>query len=253
MVLPSLSLVLPMFNESESVDSTLARALRSLGENFADFEIIVVDDGSTDNCVSKVERWARQDQRIVLVLLPHNQRFGGALRRGLETASKETVLYTDFDLPVSPDFFPTVLQALKRADVVTGFSAAQRKNLSWYSKLISRTYNLLVHTFCRLPVRDVNFGLKAMRGSLCQQLRLASSSPFIDAEILLRAKRMGCRIAELAVPFSPRKYGVSQIRRLDVVAWTLADMAAWCLAARLSYPIKWSCERNFPATSSPLL
>jgi glycosyltransferase involved in cell wall biosynthesis len=240
----TLSLVLPMFNEEESVEQTLREALRSLESNFGDFEIIVVDDGSTDGCAAKVESWAARDSRIVLIRMVRNTRFGGALRRGLETASKEFVLYTDFDLPVPLDFVPEILRELARVDVVTGYSPEIPKNLSWNTRLISRTYNFLVHSAFGLPLRDVNFGLKAMRKSTLEKFRLTSRSPFVDAELFLQAIRSGCRIGEIAVPFSLRQHGVSRIRRPDVIARTFFDMAYFFLWGKRNRSADASANRH---------
>ena len=119
-VSPSLSLVMPMYNEIDSVEKTLTTAIESLARNFADFEIIVVDDGSGDSCGDRVGVWAKRDSRIVLLRKDKNERFGGALRAGLEAATKDLIFYTDFDLPVDPGFFPEVVESLTASDVVTG-------------------------------------------------------------------------------------------------------------------------------------
>ena len=147
----SVSLVLPMFNEGEVVEQTLTTALASLQANFGDFEIVVVDDGSSDDCAARVARWAAENPRIVLHRLERNERFGGALRRGLEAASKEWIFYTDFDLPVDLDYFPVILKELKQTDMVTGYSAEIPKNLEWNTKMLSVGYNGLVRFTFRLP------------------------------------------------------------------------------------------------------
>ena len=102
-VATAISLVLPMYNEDQVVEATLTHALECLDRLFEDFEIVVADDGSTDDSAQKVARWAARDPRVKLVRLPSNQRFGGALRAGLSAASNEFLVYTDFDLPVSLD------------------------------------------------------------------------------------------------------------------------------------------------------
>lgn len=224
-VSPGVSLVMPMFNEGASVEKTMTTALESLSRNFSDFEIIVVDDGSDDDCATSVAVWAKRDRRVTLLRRYKNERFGGALRAGLEAASKDLIFYTDFDLPVDPDFFPEVVNSLTNSDVITGYSPEYPKNLSWSSKLLSRGYNLLTRTFFGLGLRDVNFGFKAMRRSVIDSMRLISRSPFVDAELFVQARRGRYRISEIAVPFSTRKLGISRIRRFDVVAWTLLDMA----------------------------
>src|SRR6266404_7512015 len=113
----AISLVLPMFNEGPVVEATLTRALGFLDRLFEDFEIVVADDGSTDDCAQKVASWAARDARVKLVRLPSNQRFGGALRAGLCAASNEFLVYTDFDLPVALSCLPRILHEFSDADV----------------------------------------------------------------------------------------------------------------------------------------
>jgi glycosyltransferase involved in cell wall biosynthesis len=232
-VSPSVSLVMPMYNESACVDRTLSVAIESLSRNFSDFEIIVVDDGSTDDSAARVQRWASTEPRVSLVRMKRNERFGGALRAGLAAASKDLIFYTDFDLPVDLDFFPEAVRELSSVSVVTGYSPEYPKNLSWSSKLLSSGYNGLVQFLFRLRLRDVNFGFKAMRRSALERMKLVSRSPFVDAELFIQARRAGHGVREIAVPFTARKLGVSRIRRWDVIAWTLLDMAR----VRLFIPI----------------
>jgi glycosyltransferase involved in cell wall biosynthesis len=219
------SLVLPMFNEAPVVDVTLKHAIDGLQRKFADFEIVVADDASTDGCAEKVEQWTRNDPRIKLVRLSHNQRFGGALCAGLQAASKDFLVYTDFDLPIRLDSLPRLLEAFADADVLTGYSDAGAKYANWKSKVISLGYNSMVRALFGLRLRDINFGFKAVRRSVWEKLRLRSRSPFVDAELFVQAQHLGFRVKEIPVPFVQRQLGASHIRRLDVIAATLLDMA----------------------------
>jgi glycosyltransferase involved in cell wall biosynthesis len=220
-----ISLVLPMFNEAPVVDVTLKQAVEGLERRFADFEIVVADDASTDGCAEKVEQWTRNDPRIRLVRLPHNQRFGGALCAGLQAASKDFLVYTDFDLPIRLDSLPRLLEAFADADVLTGYSDAGPKYANWKSKLISIGYNSMVRALFGLRLRDINFGFKAVRRSVWEKLQLHSRSPFVDAELFVQARYLGFRVKEVPVPFVQRHLGASHIRRLDVIAATMLDMA----------------------------
>jgi glycosyltransferase involved in cell wall biosynthesis len=221
----AISLVLPMFNEGPVVEATLTRALGFLDRLFEDFEIVVADDGSTDDSAEKVARWAAGDARFKLVRLPVNQRFGGALRAGLCAASNELLVYTDFDLPVALNSLPRILGEFSDADVLTGYSDSVPKDANWRCRMISRGYNSLVRGLFGLSLRDINFGFKAIRKSVWDQLALHSCSPFVDAELFIRARRQSFRVKEVAVPFCQRQLGASHIRRFDVIAATLWDMA----------------------------
>jgi glycosyltransferase involved in cell wall biosynthesis len=197
--------------------------------SFKDFEIVVEDDASTDDSSEQVQRWASKDPRIRLVRLARNQRFGGALRAGLAAARNEFLFYTDFDLQVGLHCLPQMLNEFAEADILTGYSANEVKHANWRSEIISRGYNSLVRSLFGLRLRDINFGFKALRKSVRDQLTLRSCSPLVDAELFVQAKRLGYSIKEVAVPFSLRKVGTSRIRRPDVIFWTLLDMARFRL------------------------
>jgi len=233
------SLVLPMFNEAPAVDATLAQVIESLKRRFVDFEIIIADDASTDGCVEKVDQWARRDSRIRLVRLAHNERFGGALCAGFQAASKEFLVYTDFDLPIRLDSLPRLLEEFSDADVLTGYSDADHKYANWKSRVISIGYNTMVRTLFGLKLRDINFGFKALRRSVWEKLQLRSRSPFVDAELFVQAQHLGFRVKEIPVPFVQRQLGTSHIRRLDVIAATMLDMLKLrlTLSRRLGRPV----------------
>ena len=230
-----ISLVLPMFNEAPCVDITIATALRVLGENFADFEIVVADDASTDQSASLIEQWSGRDPRVRLVRLVRNERFGGALRAGLTAARNEYLVYTDFDLQIGLECLPGLIREFHDADVLTGYSADVEKHANWRAKIISHTYNFLVRTLFNVRLRDINFGLKALRKPVWNQLRLRSRSPFVDAELFVQVSRLGYRIKQVPVPFSFRTTGASHIRRFAVIARTFSDMVlCWVAPPRLT-------------------
>ena len=246
----TISLVLPMFNEGPSVATTMTRVLESLGRDFADFEIVVADDCSTDDCVHQVEQWARRDPRIRLVRLARNQRFGGALRAGLDAASKEFLFYTDFDVPVDLQVLPRLLAEFAVAEVLTGYAEQGTKHANWRSAVLSKGYNFLVRSLFGLALRDINFGFR----SVWNQLTMRSRSPFVDAELFVQAQRLGYRVKEVPVPFSPRHLGSSRIRRLDVISWTAWDMVRLRLTASVESPGKFAKHRGPPAAvPQPLL
>ena len=219
-----------MFNEAPCVDQTITTALRVLAENFTEFEIVVADDASTDHSAALLEQWVACDPRVRLVRLVRNERFGGALRAGFAAARNEFLVYTDFDLQIGLECLPGLILEFHDADVLTGYSADVEKHANWRAKIISHTYNFLVRTLFNVRLRDINFGLKALRKPVWDQLRLRSRSPFVDAELFVQVSRLGYRIKQVPVPFSFRMAGASHIRRLAVIARTFGDMV-WCWVA----------------------
>src|ERR1019366_1838624 len=135
--------------------------------------------------------------------------------------ANEYLVYTDFDLPVDLDALPRILSGFAEAEVLTGYAEHESKHINWRSHVISLGYNFMVRSLFGLALRDINFGFKAIRRSVWTQLRLRSCSPFVDAEMFIQAQRLGYRVLEVPVPFSPRHLGASRIRRLDVISWTV--------------------------------
>lgn len=224
-ILTPISVVLPMYNESACVATTLPTALELISQRFANFEIVIADDASTDDSPAQVTAWAAKDPRIRLVRLAVNQKFGGALRAGMAAARNEYIFYTDFDLQVGLECLPEMLAHLVAENVVlTGYSAHVVKHANLKSHIISIGYNTLVRVLFGIKLRDINFGFKALRKSLHERMSLHSCSPFVDAELFVQAKWLGCAVKQLPVPFHMRQAGVSRIRRLGVILLTFRDM-----------------------------
>lgn len=222
----SVSFVFPMFNEAENIAQTIRRA-SALGQALAgDYEVIVVDDASTDGSGDVVDRLAAADAHIRSVRLKTNTKFGGALNEGLKAASKEIVIYTDSDFPAKEEDIRKALDILDEADVVTAYSLVI-KDSSLKRIIMSKVYNFLVRTLFGLRLRDINSGLKIYKKKVLQGLDLRSRSPFIDVEIFVEAAKRGFIIKQYGLIFELRTGGVSSISRLNVVARTFRDMLVY--------------------------
>lgn len=221
-----ISFVFPMFNESENIENTLKKAANIASEICDDYEIVVVDDASTDGSADIVERIAKEDGRIILTRLGKNTRFGGALKEGLKGASKDIILYTDSDFPAKEEDIKKALQLLDEADIVTAYSLAI-KDATLKRIAMSKLYNFLVELLFGLNIRDINSGLKIYKKKVLEGLRLRSESPFIDVEIFAEAEKRGFKIAQYGLIFGLRTKGRSTISRTSVVARTFWDMLVY--------------------------
>jgi glycosyltransferase involved in cell wall biosynthesis len=222
----SISFVFPMFNEAENIATTLSKATRLAGELADDYEIIVVDDASTDDCGHIVEETAAADGRIRLIRLARNTKFGGALAKGLLSATKEVVIYTDSDFPATEKDIGTAIDLLEGADVVSPYST-EVKDGSLKRIIMSKGYNFLVRTLFGLKMRDINAGLKVYKRDVFKGMNPLSRSPFVDAEIFVEARRRGFRIEQYGVVFQFRTKGKSLISRPSIVARTFWDMLVY--------------------------
>ena len=220
---PAISFVLPMYNESGNIETTIT-VLKSLGEELSrDYEIIVADDASTDASADIVAGMAGADKRIKLYRLSKNTKFGGAFAEAFKNATKDVIIYMDSDLPVSSEDIRSSLPLIGEADIVTGYSRVKKGETS-LRKTISWAYNKMVDKLFGLDIADINSGYKIVRKDLVSDMDFISKSPFVDVELFIHARKKGATVRQYPLIFLPRPAGVSHIARLPVIFATFRDM-----------------------------
>jgi hopanoid biosynthesis associated protein HpnK len=218
-----LSFVLPMYNEALNIEAMAAMIRRDAAPLLDDYEIVIVDDASTDGCGAIADRMARDDARIRVIHNPRNRGLGGSIRVGLAAARMPYVLYSDSDLPVDFECLRWVLpKVTPEVDLLIGYRVGRAEGVR--RAIMSWTYNRLIRAIFGLRVRDVNFAFKLIRRDLLERLDLHSEGSFIDAEILLEARRAGATPVEVGLDYHIRRAGASSLSSPAVVFKILAEM-----------------------------
>lgn len=223
---PAISFVIPMYNESANIEETVAKITKLAKELADDYEIVLADDASSDATGGIADKLSKEDAHVKSVRLKKNTKFGGALSAGLRNASKETIIYTDADLPVKEEDIKKGLALLADADVVTGYSLVLKDD-SLKRIVMSKVYNFLVQTLFGFRIKDINSGFKIYRSKVIKDVNLISKSPFVDVEIFAEARKKGFKIEQFGLIFDLRTKGVSTISRMSVVARTFWDMLVY--------------------------
>ena len=225
-MVPALSVVIPMFNEEAYVRRSVEAARRALTRLGGEWEIVVVDDASTDGTGALADELARADPRVRVIHNARNRTLGGSLREGLAAARGAVVLYTDADLPADLDELPRALHLLdyQEAELLAGYRF-DRTLEGPLRTIYTSFYTLLIRTLFDLPVKDVNFSFKLFRRSLLDRFALKSEGSFIDAELLLRARKAGARVIQMGLDYFPRTRGASTLSSPRVVLGILREMA----------------------------
>jgi glycosyltransferase involved in cell wall biosynthesis len=218
----SISFVFPMYNEKDNIEEMIYRTVAVAPELTDDYEIVVVDDASTDGCGEIVERIAAENPRVRCLRHPVNRKLGGALKTGFGASVKDVAIYIDSDLPIDMNDIKLALPYLEGADVLIGYRLVRTEGLR--RRVISKAYNGLIRRAFGLRVRDVNFAFKVIRRRVLQAIELRSEGSFIDAEIILEARDHGFRVREVGMMFYQRTAGKSSLAGTGVILKILAEM-----------------------------
>ncbi|MEK7232986.1 MAG: glycosyltransferase [Elusimicrobiota bacterium] len=219
---PGISLVYPMYNERANIAQAVAHGAHVLSSLAAEWEIVVVDDGSGDESAAIVARLAREEPRVRLISRSRNEGLGAALRDGFSAARHEVVLYCDSDLPYDLSILARALPLLGESDLVAGFRLNHGE--SALRIVYSKAYNLLIKTLFGLPVRDVNFSFKLFKRHVLQKIQLESRGSFIDAEFLIKTRNAGLRLAEIGIVYTHRRHGISKLSSLATIVEMLGEL-----------------------------
>lgn len=210
-----LSVFVPCYNEQDNIRSVATACLAVLDRLVSDWELIFVDDGSTDATGRLADDLAAGDERIRVVHHQTNQGYGGALQSGFRAASKEYVFYTDGDGQFDLDQLDRLLPLADRYDIVSGCRVNRQDN--FLRKLNSWAWATLVKRLLRFRCRDVDSAFKLYKREIFDHIEMKSTGALIDAEILGRAARAGYRLGEVRVSHLPRAAGRSTGAKVGVI------------------------------------
>ena len=203
------SLVIPAFNEEAAIASVVDDADEALREQFLEYEIIVVDDGSRDHTPEILSLLSRNNPRVRFCRLPQNQGYGRALRVGFEAANGTVVGFTDADGQFDLNEISKLTDKLHESPIVVGCRV--QRNDPWLRRFLSKGYNCLARTFLRTRVRDCDCALKVFQRDVLKRLLPNSTGFFVNTEMLFHADRLGYDVVEVPVTHRPRRAGVSKV------------------------------------------
>lgn len=249
--LPSLSIFFPAYNDAPSIAKLVEDAFVFGSQCAADLEVIVIDDGSSDDTAASVERLApRYGSRLLLIRHAENRGYGGALRTGFQEATKEFVFYTDGDGQYDVSQLPDLVARMEpQVGLVNGYKTSRSD--SWPRVVAGKLYLLAVRFLFRLKIRDVDCDFRLIRRSVLGGIELSSSSGAICVELVRNVQESGCEIREVPVRHLPRRYGTSQFFRFTHLWRTIVELAGlfWSLTIRRR-PHRLRCPEIGPASGS---
>ncbi len=211
----SLTVFFPCYNEEANVERVTLAALKMCRRVAADFEVIIVNDGSRDRTGEIADRLAAEHAEVRAVHNNPNLGYGGALQRGFREARKNWVFYTDGDGQFDFEEIDALLPLLRDHDIASAYRLNRQEG--FVRRMNGKVWTTLVNVLFGLWLRDIDCAFKMYPRKLFDRIEMKSMGALIDTEILARARYLGCTIGQVGVHHYPRTAGNSTGANLRVI------------------------------------
>ena len=225
-IINKLSVFLPIYNEEANVKSVVLATKEVLQSVAEEWELIIVDDGSTDSSPELIKELAQLEKRIRVVTHKLNEGYGASMASGLYESKYPWIAFIDSDGQFN---FAEIANFIKRqeetnADLVIGYY--RKRQVSAFKILTSKIWEFTVFALFGLKVRDIDCGFKLISKRVIDTIPHLESQrgAFISSELLIKARNSGFRIEEIPVTHYPRLKGVGTGRNLDVIIKSFIDL-----------------------------
>jgi len=220
----SLSVVLPAYNEEGSIEQMIEESVAFLKQHnkFEEYEIIVVDDGSTDQTASILKR-LEDIEPIKIITHSKNLGFGGAIVSGIRQAQYSWLLIMDSDGQFKIDSLQKITDFLSEYDIIAGFR--YRRADAFYRKFLGKAGNFLTCRLFGLALKDVNCGFKLFKKEALHLNGGHCHAGAFYTDIFIKAKQRGHRIKEVPIVHYPRVHGKQTGANIDVIFKAIKDLA----------------------------
>jgi len=210
------SLIIPMYNEEDNVLITLNEVKKVL-ETYPSYQILAVDDGSSDQTLALLEEYASENPELVVLKHPVNMGMGRALRTGFEKAEGDVIITLDADLSYDPKYITELIQELheNHLDIVIGsqyMAGGETEDIPFIRLFVSKMANKIVGYALDKNISTVTGILRAYRKEVIDSIEIEATGTEINPEILSKAIAIGFEVKEIPVKLKGRKLGESKVQ-----------------------------------------
>jgi glycosyltransferase involved in cell wall biosynthesis len=227
----SLSILVPAYCEAENILGTLENVASALAPLAIEHEIVVIDDGSTDETAAVVRANAARFPGVRLLVNDRNMGFGWTYRRGVDAASRDHIVMVHGDNAWGAETLREFFSHIGEADIIVGYTRDMWKSRTWLRALTSKTFTLSVNLIARRHLKYYN-GLQIHRAAVLKSLRIQSSGYGFQAEVLVKSLRLTRTFIEVPMELMEREKGRSKAFRLRNVIDVVRTL-------KLLYALEW--------------
>ena len=238
-----LSIIIPVFNQQKKITYSIKKIKQAVELWFSNYELIVVNDGSTDNTLTFLKGIALTDERIHILSYTPNRGKGYAVRQGVLHSRGDVVMFLDGDLDIAPDSIKDYVESLSTADLVIASKRHPQSSVTIPRSraLLSRAFNLLIRLATGIPQKDTQAGFKVGKGEIMRTIfRNASINRYaFDVELFTIASILHLKVHEMPVVMKiDRRFNTKDILRM------LADVARISYKHRIAHQYQHEYQRN---------
>lgn len=230
----AVSVILPIYNEAHAIGDIIGDVLMYMPSMTREFEVVAVNDGSTDGTGNVLQQKAAVDSRVVVVNHTKNRGYGRAVCSGIKAARFPFLLIMDADGQFDIREAGPLLKKAGEFDIVTGYRVKRQDTM--YRRALGRLYALCLLALFGLRMKDVNCGLKLIKNDVCAFEQLQCRDGIFYTELFLQARRRGKRIIQVPVRHRPRPAGKSTGGSFKVFLNSFADLVvlktSWMMGDR---------------------
>ena len=218
----SISLMFPLYNDKNTVELMIKKSSNILKKLKRKYEIIIVDDGCPQNSGKLAEKTAKKFSNVRIFFHKKNLGYGAALKTGLQKCKNDWIFMVDGDAEYDVNDLPRLFRATKNCDLVITYR--YKKKYNTYRIIISWVYNAILRLIFNIKFRDISTGSRLVSKKLIKNIKLRSNSPFVGAELAIKAGLAGYKVGEIGIHTYPRTFGSGSSVGLKNILLTLKDM-----------------------------
>jgi glycosyltransferase involved in cell wall biosynthesis len=219
--LTSISVIIPAYNDETTVGRLISDTAALLSEVCPDYEIVTINDGSKDNTLKVLNELAAKNKQVRVINHEINRGYGETIRELYLAGRKDQIFSLPGDYQYAPKELLVMAEGLRNYDFVIGLRV--HRNDPWRRKMQSRVYNLMLRTLYGHRHKDVN-SIKLFRRDILNKISLQSHTPFVDAELCIRAEKAGFRVIEIPIEHLPRLSQGASGGKISVISETFGDL-----------------------------